>query len=518
MDIAGWLQITGFAPGNGAREVNPGTTVAVRFDQALDPAVAAQVASCISVEPPVTFQVLYDDPTHTLSIVPHPYLASSTEYHVTLSAELKGVGGCCLNGPQSLCFTTGDLPAGDMTLGEGCPYTAVTEVTVNPQPNAKAGNVRFSVTDSLEGIAWAPCGPQAPPLAISLPAGDGEKWVYYQFTSDPPAASLTSPVRRTGVILDTLPPALIVSDPLVDGLPTLYWNSLTSSLTPHAAAADPTSGVADDGFCWSSENPGVLLTPAHARQPLITMSEAEDGSCTISVSACDRAGNQSQTLTLRIIKDTAAPARPVVDAKGTSWYWSGRTLSGTPAWAWVGDPSETQDYEVRLYCLTPEKLPQGFRTIFPSASVPLAVSVSSSPYIYAGGSQALPDSTYSLEVRHRDKAGNLSDPPVPGFPQLIVTPVLPVDGDTRVSPSTALDWRAFSTSNSYHVRIGTNPQQPGTMAIYQAAVGSDGAKTWTPQLQLAVNTQYFWEIVDNQTGTRLPADSAAYFTFRTGVK
>ena len=92
-------------------------------------------------------------------------------------------------------------PMGSLLINDNATYAAVPEVHVSLKATDKSGiaKMRVSTNETFQGADW---GPFTNTLSITLPTGDGEKWVYAQFVD---SAGLTTTVKDS-IILDTIKP------------------------------------------------------------------------------------------------------------------------------------------------------------------------------------------------------------------------------------------------------------------------------------------------------------------------
>ena len=92
-------------------------------------------------------------------------------------------------------------PQGYILINDNATYAAISEVHVSMKATDKNGiaKMRVSTNESFQSADW---GPFTNTLSITLPSGDGEKWVYAQFLD---SAGLSKTVKDS-IILDTIKP------------------------------------------------------------------------------------------------------------------------------------------------------------------------------------------------------------------------------------------------------------------------------------------------------------------------
>lgn len=180
-----------------------------------------------------------------------------------------------------------------------------------------------------------------------------------------------------------------------------------------------------------------------------------------------------------IILDTAPPTAPTVTVT-TGFY------DTTPTWSWSGGGGGNGSFK---YALDGGAALETSATSFTPPS-------------------DLSEASHSLAVWERDAAGNWS---AASTRSVRVTQVLPYDGQTRVSRTPTLEWRAFSSATSYELQV-----QVGIKLWNTVVTQAGRAYTITKLNELSGNTTYAWRVIArNSSGDILgyiPDSSGASFT------
>jgi hypothetical protein len=232
------------------------------------------------------------------------------------------------------------------------------------------------------------------------------------------------------------------------------------------------------GWRFDATTPYVPYAPSYS----LTLA-SDDQNKWVYLYARDLAGNQASsggsTPYDTIILDTVPPTAPTVTV--TPGFYD-----TTPTWSWSGGGGGNGIYKYAL---------DGGTAIETSAT-------SFTP------PSALSEASHSLAVWERDAAGNWS---AASTRSVRVTQVLPYDGQTRVSRTPTLEWRAFSSATSYELQVQVGIKSWNTI-ITQA-----GRAYSIPKLnELSGNTTYTWRVIArNFSGDTLgyiPDSSGASFT------
>jgi hypothetical protein len=275
---------------------------------------------------------------------------------------------------------------------------------------AEAGS---TVQCRVDGGAWAPCGSE---LVLDLTGRpDGDVVVEVRAVD---AAGNVGPVTTTTYRLDTTAPAspafTVVPPTSFDRAPR--WSFSTDpGTTLQCRLTGPSGATVFSGACTSPFTGDLTGRP--------------DGTYTLTVTARDAAGNASVPATSTFVLDTVAPSVPVLTAPVTP----GNTR--TPTWGIASAGTNS--------C----------RLLGPSG---LVADWAACGDAFTADLTGRPDGTYTLEVRTRDAAGNVSTaasssyrldtapPPAPA----VVAPASPSSGST---PSWSVTATEAGTSASCRV-------------------------------------------------------------------
>ncbi len=150
-----FLVVKDFTPGNSDTNINPGASVTVQFDRALDMATATD--STLTVTPMDEIDHLeysFNSSTNTLSIDAYPLYADTTIYTVTVTKGVKGTDGSEVQNELSWSYTTGSFPNGNVKIKAGgvldAPYllTASGPVTLVITTNLVAAKYRTGTSEA----------------------------------------------------------------------------------------------------------------------------------------------------------------------------------------------------------------------------------------------------------------------------------------------------------------------------------------------------------------------------------
>jgi hypothetical protein len=119
----------------------------------------------------------------------------------TVYAEFQDVNGLASRTYSDTIILDTTAPQGSLLINDNSTFAAITEVHVTLKATDKNGisKMRVSTNESFQGADW---GPFTSTLSLTLPSGDGEKWVYAQFID---SAGLTKTVKDS-IFLDTVKP------------------------------------------------------------------------------------------------------------------------------------------------------------------------------------------------------------------------------------------------------------------------------------------------------------------------
>jgi hypothetical protein len=490
------LSVVGTTPSNGATKVDPGQSIVVNFNKDLDPACLEDIQSPIVISPKtlnagsaITLTFSYDSPNKNLSIEAHPYLESHATYVVSFETNLKDKSGDTLPKKVDFSFTTGDSPAGDIQINGGPYVPTLDPVQISMPHNLSA--VWMRIANSMTELASAGYVDTPPPSWTLAAPDEGTKSVYVQFfNSDKTVASV---VRSVSVVRDLTPPTVDSAQ-----LSSHYYNLANQANPLHvtAVASDDLSGIAT--YRWSGA--GVTFSPSpDVQSPAVSINggSGTDGMYGLSVRVTDRAGHYSDYSTnLTITKDTVPPGKPTESLDSSSYGDKSPLLSKDPtvSWIWIANPNLDSP---------PDTFQEKLDTDITWTSL-AATSLDQSH---------LADGTYNLMVRQVDAAGNPS--PILTM-QIIVTPVIPYDGNKTELSTPTLQWRDFSNGSSqgwYRVHIG-----PSNGSIDdQVEEFPVNTRTFLIPQDLVSGQTYHWYIDFSLDGKgwpiRNPSTAGTYYTF-----
>ncbi|MFP5220493.1 MAG: Ig-like domain repeat protein [Actinomycetes bacterium] len=249
---------------------------------------------------------------------------------------------------------------------------------------------------------------------FTLSGADGTYSVDVRLTD---TAGNTGAARTVSYLLDTTAP----STPVLTALPT----TPSPSRTPSWSFTGETGGVF---LCRLTGPGGVVVFTGTCTSPWTAdLAGRADGTYTFEVRVRDAAGNVSSAVTSSYVLDTTAPTAPVLTAPATPGN------DRTPTWGISAEGSP----ECRLTG-PGGVLVHGFTACAGS---------------YTADLSALADGTYTLEVRTRDAAGNLS--PTSSSSYLLDTTAPPAPLATApASPSSSpsVTWTVTSTESGTTAR------------------------------------------------------------------
>jgi hypothetical protein len=187
-------------------------------------------------------------------------------------------------------------PTGSITINNGDTYTTSNYVTLEStaeDTTSGAYQVRYSNDGVWDTELW-----EAPSTTKTwtLPTGDGTKTVYYQIKGN---AGLISLTYSDTITLDTLPPAVSITDP------TSGYESKSSTLTITWSGSDETSGISHYEIRLDGEPRNNVETDTTC-----TLTDLAEGTHTFYVKATDSAGNEIQD-TITFVVNTSPLLGPV---------------------------------------------------------------------------------------------------------------------------------------------------------------------------------------------------------------
>lgn len=254
------------SPADQATGIEPAALLTATFDADLD---EASLAQNFTVSNSVTGTVTFDHTSHVATFTPDAPLSLSTQYTVTLAANVMGANGVALGQPYTWTFTThGDI-------------TAPTVVSTSPTDGgvlSGAAPVVFTFSEPLE-----PATVNSQSLIVETGAGQAVAGTVtygssaFTATFAPQAAWTASgsyTARVTTAITDTSGNALAADYPLsFTGAPdTTPPRVLSSTPSPGATNVDPTQALT---FTFSEALDPATVTSANIRlsgQPAGTVS------------------------------------------------------------------------------------------------------------------------------------------------------------------------------------------------------------------------------------------------------
>jgi fibronectin type 3 domain-containing protein len=373
-----YLEVESFSPSSNDANVNPGGSIVLALDRAVDmTTVTTQTVKIVKNlgGAEVDWIASFDVVTHTLTIRPTPYLDNTTAYTITLDG-IKGEDGSDLLETMSWGFTTGVAPAGAVTLtGSGdAGYTNSTSVTVTVTPNAYADEYAVSLSaidpTNTSGLTWALSTASTP---ITIAATEGSQTVYAIFRGEVASKTAFSVVYEPSIIYDSVAP----NAPVVSGetstttrKPTWSWTSggdgkgsyryrvdsgswVETSETSYTSASDLALGAhsfdvqeRDYAGNWSASGSQATAVVPTAPTNLVASDSTDTSQVNLSWSASsgasayyiDRATSASGTYTN--IGNTASTSYGDTTAvRGTIYYYQVRAYA-------AGYYSASSDYDM----------------------------------------------------------------------------------------------------------------------------------------------------------------------------
>ncbi len=204
-----FLKVMSVTPALNDIDVNPGLSLTIVFDRALDESTIADGILAISPIGSISgYDYTYTSATKTLAIHALPYLADQTAYAATLTSNLRGADGSELQNEYVWGFTTGTYPAGSVHINNDALATNLTGVTLNMVYNSAVDEFRYSLVsenDLLTNPAnvWQVKTPSQPGT-LTAPDGVKTAWVQFKKNGTPDVLSV---VQADEILYDTTPPA-----------------------------------------------------------------------------------------------------------------------------------------------------------------------------------------------------------------------------------------------------------------------------------------------------------------------
>jgi hypothetical protein len=191
-------------------------------------------------------------------------------------------------------------PAGQFSLAGGAAMTASATLTASSAVSDANGveAMRLSVDG---GASWTDWLTYATTTSITVPGGDGTKWVRAQYRD--PAGNITE--LADSIVLDTAPPDLAPPITTCTGAAAGGWYSTDVVLTLEAIDAGG-SGLAQlladaDGVWRTGVTSPLTVVVA------VAADHTQDGEHVVSYHAVDGAGNEEALHILRFFVDTRRP-------------------------------------------------------------------------------------------------------------------------------------------------------------------------------------------------------------------
>lgn len=303
--------------------------------------------------------------------------------------------------------------------------------------NTTAATLSLAVADASplqmrfdnDNAAWPAYEAYAASKGWTLDAGDGTKYVYYQFMDAAGNATVTGIAARDSIVLDTVAPTLA---PNLGTVPGALTNDTTPTWSWSAA-----SGSGGNGF-FSARIGGGSYGPMTAGTSFTSGALAE-GSFVFRVREHDYAGNAGPERTYTVQIDTTPPGSPSISHDAV--LVNGQTTSASVTWTWTTGGGGNGTYLYEFNDATPD-----LQTTGTSAS-------------------ALTDGPQTLYVQERDAAGNWS----PASSSLVrLTPIIPYSGASGVPRTTNVYWREVASAASYRLEA-YNPITKTWQVLYEGA-------------------------------------------------
>jgi hypothetical protein len=310
-----FLKVDSEEPANNAEGVNPGVSIKVVFDRALDMGTVG--ADTLTVSPttgeggaPLDISYVYNADTHSLTINHGAYFATETLYTVTVTKGVRGEDKSEVKDAVVWAFTTGLVPAGTIMINDGAAYQTVeAAVKLTMTYNAITTRMRIAAygdgwTDDVPG--WVGVDTEIDPYN-DLSAGDGEKTVYIQFGFLSGIKMIASPIYHATIIRDKLQPSVDA------GTLPQYLNADAPTGNLNATVSDATSGI--NTIAWTKVSGPGSVAFGSASSADTTVSAGANGDYTIRLTVTDKAG-WSNFAELDFTSDVSAP---IVNA-GADFY------------------------------------------------------------------------------------------------------------------------------------------------------------------------------------------------------
>ncbi len=208
-----------------------------------------------------------------------------------------------------------------------------------------------------------------------------------------------------------------------------------------------------------------------------------DGSYGLSVTELDAAGNVSASGT-QTITVNAPPNAPSVTAEETV------TLATSMKWSWTSNGFGSGVYRYQL-----DSVSDTGWTTTSYASVTLS---------------GLSDTTHYLYVEERDAGGEWSSY---GSRSVRVTPVIPYNGQTRVSTTPTLEWRAAGVATVSYTLYAQNPKT----SLFEEVATVTGT-SYKITMPLPTQTTINWKLTANSKLGTTNIPSKGYFSFTTNLR
>jgi len=428
---------------------------------------------------------------------------TSATYGGTTTQGTKGVyvqvrdaaGNASTNASDTIVYDTGSPGAGSWTINSSETWTSNGTVNVN---NSVTASDTYSgvayVSFSNNGSTWSAWEAYSGGMTKSswsmtsstyggTTTNTSSKYVYIR-TKD--GAGNISTTTSDYIGYDTVAPAagswLISSDAPYTTTPS------SVSVAASSAPSDSLSGIYQMCFSNSSSGPWSGWETYSATKAAWNLTSATYGGNTDQgyklayVKVRDRALNESAYTSGLIVYDLSPTADP------TSVSAASPTLDRTPTWEWTDtDPDGSVRY---------------FQIQLDSTS---GAWTSTTDLLDWTPSTALSDGLHTLYVRQKDVTWSYYSPY--GSRTIRVTPVIPYSGQTGVSRTPTLSWRA-TLGASYTIQVYSGKIWSTLATTTSSAFTVPGT---TP---LAGSTTYTWRVavLYHTVTTYLPSTSGATFT------
>jgi len=429
-----------------AVNINPAGTFKFQFDRALNESTIN--SSNILIEdsggtPFSTWNYVYNNVTHLLSVEPDPFLVKETEYIIKLTG-IKGADNSGLQETFISGFETGLIASGSVVLtgndgnsNTGYSISSILDVDVTVNDAFQDMQYRFSLDG---GLTWesgwssslSPGGNASDTIDIFNFAGtnyyseDGNYTVTTQFRGrDSISDDFTNGSQEDDIIyVDLTSPT--ISSVSIDG-DDEYSTDTIVSISVSVSDNDPT--LCSYRF-WTTDNttPSSWFTLSSSSATFTaSLNGADNEDKYVYVEVKDAAGNPTDTDNDFIKVDTVSPGKPSITTSTIN------TPNTALRWDWDPGSGTYSNYE--------RKLNDG--SWYYEADDYYEINIKT-PDI--GGK-------YTLYVRSEDAAGNVSDydyHSISYFPST-ATDLMPDNNANFIKTFTNIDWPSFTNADGYYL-------------------------------------------------------------------